>query len=138
MSSDCRGHFRQSHEATPTDEPTSGSPEPVSARSACLTYVRTLLALYVQTPGVLGRVRQADRDLARQLYQQRIPLCAVEKAFIVGAARRRRHNAFSTPLPPIRSLHYFKHLIREMLERPPGYREINELRRSLRIGNLPL
>lgn len=111
----------------------AGDPS-ASADSARRSYLRTLLALYVQTPGVLGRVRRADREFARQLFVQQIPLYAVEYAFIVGAARRARHNAFSTPLPPIRSLHYFKELIREMLERPPGYREIDELRTSLGIG----
>jgi hypothetical protein len=117
-----------------TDDPSApAAPEPVSAGSACRSYVKTLLALYVQTPGVLGRVRHADRQLARKLFDQGIPLYAVEDAFIVGAARRAKHNAFSTPLPPIRSLHYFQELIREMLERPPGYREIDELRRSLGI-----
>ncbi len=114
----------------------AGDPS-ASADSARRSYVKTLLALYAQTPGVLGRVRRADREFARQLFEQRIPLYAVENAFIVGAARRARHNAFSTPLPPIRSLLYFKELIREMLKRPPGCREIDELRTSLGIGPIP-
>jgi hypothetical protein len=101
------------------------------------TYVRIVLALYVQTPGVLGRVRRTDRDLAHSLFDQKVPLYAVEIALIVGAARRTQHNAFSTPLPPIRSLHYFRELFREMLERPPGYREIDALRRSLGVGPPP-
>lgn len=95
-------------------------------------YVRELLRLYVATPGVAGRVRRADRQLAQTLYEHNVPLYAVANAFIVAAARRSRHNAFSTPLPPIRSLHYFQNVIREMLERPPGYREIEQLRESLR------
>lgn len=101
-------------------------------------YVRAVLALYVQTPGVLGRIRRADRMFAAQLFDEGIPLHVVEKAFLVGAARRQRHNAFSTPLPPVRCLHYFRELIREMLERPLGYREIDALRRSLGIGPPPL
>ena len=120
--------------AAPIDNPRSGSHGFVSHDSACRDYVRALLALYVQTPGVLGSVRRADRQLARHLFQQRIPLYAVENAFIVGAARRARHNAFATPLPPIRSLHYFQGLVREMLERPLGYRELDQLRSSLAIG----
>ena len=108
-----------------------------AADSARRSYVRTLLALYVRTPGVLGRVRRADRTFARQLFEQRIPLYAVENAFIVAAARRARHNAFSTPLPPIRSLHYFKQIIREMLERPPGRRELDQLRTSLGSAPIP-
>ena len=95
-------------------------------------YVRELLRLYLATPGVAGRVRRADLDLAQDLFDQNVPLYAVANAFIVAAARRIRHNAYSTPMPPIQSLHYFKKVIREMLERPPGYREIDELRQTLR------
>ena len=95
-------------------------------------YVRELLRLYVATPGVAGRVRRADRKLAQALFEHDVPLYAVANAFIVAAARRIRNNAYSTPLPPIHSLHYFRDVIREMLERPPGYREIEQLRQSLR------
>ena len=95
-------------------------------------YLREVFRLYLATPGVAGRIRRADRDLARTLFDQNTPLHAVANAFIVAAARRTRHNAFSTPMPPIRSLHYFQAVIREMLERPPGYREIEQFRQILR------
>jgi len=124
---------RQSRTAL-SDGSTSASCGHVSDSSECRQYVKAIFELYVQIPGVLGRVRRADRQLARQFFEQRIPLYAIRNAFIVGAARRVQHNAFSTPLPPIRSLHYFTNLIREMLERPLGYRDIDELLRSLRIG----
>jgi hypothetical protein len=94
--------------------------------------VRELLRLYRATPGVAGNVRRADRSFAASLFDARVPLYAVEHAFIVAAARRIRHNAYATPLPPIRSLWYFREIIREMLERPPGYREIELLRETLR------
>jgi hypothetical protein len=110
--------------ATDSDQ---NSPEPLRQR-----YVRELLRLYVATPGVAGRVRRADRQLAQALYDHNVPLYAVANAFIVAAARRVRHNAYSTPPPPIQSLHYFRNVIREMLERPPGHREIEQLRQSLR------
>jgi hypothetical protein len=95
-------------------------------------YVRELLRLYVATPGVVGRLRRADRQLAETLFDQDVPLYAVANAFIVAATRRIRHNAYSTPLPPIQSLHYFRNVIREMLERPLGYREIELMRDALR------
>ena len=98
-------------------------------------YVRELLRLYLVTPGVAGHVRRADRKLAQDLFDHDVPLHAVATAFIVAAARRIRHNAYSTPMPPIRSLHYFKGPIQEMLERPPGYREIEQLRKTLRDHN---
>jgi hypothetical protein len=95
-------------------------------------YVAELLRLYVATPGVAGRVRRADRLFAASLFDQRVPLYAVEYAFVLAAARRIRHNAFATPLPPIRTLLYFRELIREMLDRPPGLREIEQMRETLR------
>jgi hypothetical protein len=101
-------------------------------------YVRRLLQLYRRTPGVLGRVRKADRILAGQLYDQRIPLYVVADALIVAAARRDRYNAFSTPLPPIRSLQYFLGAVRELLERPLGPRDIEAFRRALGLGDPPL
>ena len=94
-------------------------------------YVREVLRLYTNTPTVLGRIRRADRALASQFFDRHVPLYAVQHAFVLASARRIRNNACSTPLPPIRSLHYFSAVIQEILERPPGYREIDELRRFL-------
>ena len=91
------------------------------------TNVQAVLDLYRAVPGVLGRVRCADRQLAARLVQDRVPFYAIRYAFIVAAYRRIRHNAFSTPLPPIRSLHYFLPVLREVLERPPGSREIDDM-----------
>jgi hypothetical protein len=124
------------HSAIPSTEAVPVLDEATCAEPVRERYVRSLLELYVTTPGVLGRVRQADRALARQLYDQRIPLCVVANAFIVAAARRARHNAFSTPLPPIRALHYFLGTIRELLDRPLGPRDIEELRRALGLPDL--
>jgi hypothetical protein len=102
-----------------------------SSEPARLQYVREVLRLYTSTPGVLGRVRRADRILAGQLFDRAVPLYAVEHAFVLAAARRILHNAFSAPMPTVRSLHYFQGTIQEVLERPPGYREINLLREKL-------
>jgi hypothetical protein len=111
--------------------------EPPSGAGASNTdpraaYVREVLCRYLATPGVAGRVRHADRTFAAALYDQGVPLYAVQYAFIVAAARRLRHNAFATPLPPIRTLWYFRDVIREMIERPPGLRDIEQLRDMLR------
>ncbi len=107
------------------------SQRPDKTQVARERYVQKLLQLYRETPGVAGRVRPADRELARALYDRNVPLHAVANAFIVAAARRIRHNAYSTPLPQIQPLHYFRAPIREMLERPPGYRELEQLRHLL-------
>ncbi len=97
-------------------------------------YVRELLRRYRATPGVLGHVRRADRQLAEVLFDRGIPLFAVENALLLGAARRVLNNAFSTPPPAIRSLHYFTAIIHEMLTRPLGYRDLEELRARLRAA----
>jgi len=94
-------------------------------------YVAELLRLYVTTPGVAGRVRRADRNFAGSLFDQGVPLYAVDYAFVVAAYRRVRHNAFATPLPAIRTVWYFREVIREMLDRPPGPREIDQMREAL-------
>jgi len=112
----------------------AGTPQPDERAIARERYVRELLRLYVATPGVAGRVRRADRDLAASLFDQGVPLYAVEYACIVAAARRIRHNGYSTPMPAIRSLWYFREVIREMLERPPGPRELQQMRELLREG----
>jgi len=95
-------------------------------------YVDEVLQLYRNTPTVLGHVRRADRALAQSLLRQGVPIYAVRNAFVIGSARRVLHNAFSTPIPPVRSLHYFLPIIREILDRPPGYREIQCLEQQLR------
>ncbi len=105
---------------------------------ARLVYVRELLQRYVATPGVHGKVRRADRELAARLYDERVPLFVVQNAFILAAARRLRHNAYDTPLPPVRSVHYFIPVIREVLERPPGPRDIAKLLRILGVAEPPL
>jgi hypothetical protein len=111
--------------------------ETLRPQAARLAYVRELLNRYVATPGVHGRVRRADRELAARLYDQAVPLFAVHNAFILAAARRLRHNAYDTPLPPIRSVHYFLPVLREVLERPPGPRDIAEHLRILGLGEPP-
>jgi hypothetical protein len=90
-------------------------------------YVQAVLDLYRTVPGVLGRVRRADRELADRLFHNGVPFHAIRNAFIVAAARRIRNNAFATPLPPVRSLHYFLPVLQEVIERPPGYREIEDM-----------
>lgn len=101
-------------------------------------YVQAVLDLYRTVPGVLGRVRRADRDLAARLFANGVPFYAIRNAFIVAAARRIRNNAFSTPLPPIRSLHYFLPVIGEVIDRPPGYRDIDDMLQVLsRERSLP-
>ena len=121
-------NFRSPARSTNPESASSGSVSPADLQAR---YVREVLRLYLDTPSVLGPVRRADRELAAQLYQRGVPFYAIQNAFTLAAARRIGHNAFSTPMPPIRSLHYFLAVIREVQQRPPGYREIAELRQQL-------
>ncbi len=119
------------HES-PTPTPSaSAEPSDLERDNLRRRYVAELLRLYVVTPGVAGRVRRADRHFAGSLFDQGVPLYAVDYAFVVAAYRRVRHNAFATPLPAIRTLWYFREVIREMLDRSPGPREIEQMRHAL-------
>ena len=78
-------------------------------------YVRHVLAAYRQTPTTAGRVYRQDRLLAAQLYQRGISLAVVENALVLGAVRRLYRDLDAPPLAPVRSLHYFRGLIEDVL-----------------------
>jgi hypothetical protein len=88
----------------------------------CEQYIHQTLEEYRATPTACGQVRRADRELALRLYQDRIPLTAVEGAFVLAAARRTQRDPTKPALTPIQSLRYFQPIIREILETPvdPG------------------
>ena len=78
-------------------------------------YVRRLVDAYRTTPGTSGHVRLADRLLAEQLYDQGVPLTAVENALVLATARRLLRPDGAPPLNPVRSLHYFRAVIDEVM-----------------------
>lgn len=77
-------------------------------------YVRRLIDSYRRTPTTAGRVRPADRRLAGQLYDRRVPLDTVQAAFYLAAARRLFRDFQAPPLAPIQSLHYFLPVLDEI------------------------
>ncbi len=81
-------------------------------------YVQRVLDLYRHTPGTSGRVRHADRHLAKALYQRNIPLATIRDALLLTVARRTFRSLDAEPLQTIRSLHYFQHVIQELLDQP--------------------
>ncbi len=83
-------------------------------------YVRRLLDAYRTTPGTTGYVRSPDRRLAGALHDQQIPLSAVEHALVLATARRLLRSAGAPPLGPVRSLHYFRTVIDEVVTLPVG------------------
>ena len=75
-------------------------------------FVSSVLALYLGLPDVAARrASPIDRNLAATLFQRGISLEQIETAMLVARLRR---AARSTPLPPIRSLHYFIPVIDEV------------------------
>lgn len=93
-------------------------------------YVRSVIDAYRRTPGTIGRVRPADRRLARTLHARGIGLQTVLDALLLATVRR---YARATPasMPALaRSLAYFEPLVGELLADPldAGYRRYLLLR----------
>jgi hypothetical protein len=102
-------------------------------------YIQSVLRAYRQTPGTAGTIRRPDRLLAAQLHARGVPLCAVENAFVLAAARRLIRPADAPPLSTIRSLVYFSPVIEEVLEsrvNPEYYRYLrHKIQRFLQTAN---
>lgn len=77
-------------------------------------FVAAVVKLYTQLPGTPKRPRAPDRSLARQWFQQRIPLPEIEAALALAIARRTYRAPSAEPLQPIRSLCYFVPVLAEI------------------------
>lgn len=80
-------------------------------------YVATVLAVYTALPDTACRPRHADRLLARRLFVEQVPLAVVVDALLLAHVRRHRDPA--SPPQPVRSLHYFLPVIRELATLDP-------------------
>jgi hypothetical protein len=91
-------------------------------------YLEAVLDRYLWLPGTPKRTRRNDRRLARTLYERGVPLAVVRAALVLGAARRAFRGESGSPLPPIRTLHFFLPIVEELLEQPvdTGYAEYLE------------
>jgi len=94
-------------------------------------YVRRLLDAYRRTPGTSGYIRRPDRQFVEALYEKQIPLSAVEHALVLATARRLLRPADAPPLGPVRSFHYFKAVIDEVMAAPVGEDYICYLREKI-------
>lgn len=90
-------------------------------------YVQTVLELYRATPGTRCRVRPADRRLAQELYERRIPIQTIRAAFLLAVSRRALRPLGAQPLAKIASLHYFRPVIQELIDSPPETEYIDYL-----------
>ena len=83
-----------------------------------LQYVSAVLEAYRNTPGTLGHVRASDRKLAQHLFDSQVSLKVVRAALALAALRRTCRADDADPLEPVRSLHYFKPVIEEVIKLP--------------------
>jgi hypothetical protein len=76
------------------------------------------LRLYTAMPETPDRPRPADRALAAKWAQQGLGYDLVKGALTLASARRLCRSPDLEPLQPIRSLHYFLHVIEEVRREP--------------------
>lgn len=96
------------------------------------TYVAAVLIIYVDLPDTPMRASHADEALARNLYEQGVPLSMVESALLLASLRRLIRPADRPPLSPIRSLAYFLAVIAELQQQPLPDGYLHYLRLKLR------
>lgn len=95
-------------------------------------YVLAVLEEYVSFPGTPCRASRQDRRLARDLYEEAVPLAAVRAALLLRVARRTFRSNHVCPLPPVRTLHYFVPIVEEVLHCPPEPGYVDHLALKLR------
>jgi hypothetical protein len=79
-------------------------------------YVCRLIDAYRKTPGTTGSAHRQDRRFAEQLYERQVPLAVVENALLLASARRLLRPDDAPRLDVIRSLHYFRSVIDELMQ----------------------
>lgn len=91
-------------------------------------FVSRVLSLYLGLPDVAARrASRLDRELAGTLFHRGLSLDQIEAAMLLAQLRR---SARPTPLPPIRSLHYFIPVIDEVTREPLSPSWLDYLRRA--------
>jgi hypothetical protein len=94
-------------------------------------YVHRLIDAYRKTPGTTGSAHRQDRRFAEQLYEQQVPLTVAENALLLASARRLLRPDDAPPLDAIRSLHYFRAVIDEVMKSTTSEEYFLYLRRKL-------
>lgn len=95
-------------------------------------YITTVLALYLDLPDTPRRASPHDQAVARALFEQGVPLAAVESGLLLGSLRRSARPPGALPLPPVRSLAYFQAVIAEVQLQPFAAGYLDYLRSKLR------
>jgi len=95
-------------------------------------YVNAVVRNYVRLPGTPLRASRGDRQFARVLAEQRVPLRVVYAAFVLAIARREIRSPSLGRLPAIRTLRFFQGAIDEVVETPPDPAYIHYLAAKIR------
>jgi hypothetical protein len=95
-------------------------------------YIQNVLNLYAHLPCSAFPARRSDRDLAGLFYERSIPIDTIEAALLLGLARRICRDKSASPLPAVRSLHYFKPIVEEVVAQPLPSGYIRYLRLKIR------
>lgn len=75
-------------------------------------YLHTVLRLFLEQPGAPPRASRYDWAVAQALHDSAVPLDQVLHAIRLAALRRLHRSA--TPLPPVRSLAYYQHVLAQL------------------------
>ncbi len=79
-------------------------------------YVERVRQLFLSRPCIQGTFGSTDEKLATALYQRHVPLEQIERAYLLGCARKYIALLNHPGATLISSLHYFSALLREVLE----------------------
>ncbi len=75
--------------------------------ASCRAYVARVVRLYLDDPDTPAVPNKADWDIAADLLERNVSIETIQLAFKLALIRRRRQSS-NEPLPPIRSLAYFR------------------------------
>ena len=102
-------------------------------------YVAAVVIAYVDLPDTPLSARAQDISCARRLHDDGVPLPVVESALLLASVRRIARPVDAVPLPPIRSLAYFRPVIDELLNQPlpNGYLDYLRLKLHNVASRLP-
>ena len=94
-------------------------------------YVATVLTLYGDMPDTPLRASASDQWLAHRFYADGVPLVVIEAALLLGSLRRLVRPTDAPPLPPVRSLAYFRPVVDELRAHPAPESYLDYLRLKL-------
>jgi len=92
----------------------------ISADAEAFAWQMAVITQYLELPDTPLSVSLSDQRQARRWFEAGISLSLVEAALLLGSLRRLMRPPDAPPLPPIRSLAYFRPVVEELLEVAPS------------------